>query len=87
MRQPVSPVGLAVPGDVAGSQADQHVVHVQWWSEHGLKKGREGSAVPTGELETGPQTLHRPTLLPFLPSFCLTPIRAQMLISRWEHQA
>ena len=63
---------LAVPGDVAGGQADQHVVHVQWWPEHRLRKGREGSAVPTGELETGPQTppqAHSASSLPF----CLTP--------------
>lgn len=30
--------GLPVPGNVAGSQADQYIVHVQGWPEHCLRK-------------------------------------------------
>lgn len=29
---------LAVPGDVAGSQVDQHIIHVEGWPEHCLRK-------------------------------------------------
>lgn len=40
--------GLAVPGDVAGRKADQHIIQIQGRPEHRLRKGRTGSAVPTG---------------------------------------
>lgn len=28
---------LAVPGNVAGSQVDEHIIHVERWPEHGLR--------------------------------------------------
>lgn len=45
---------LAVPGDVAGRQVDQHVVHVQRWPEHCLRRG--SAHLGAGNWTTNPST-------------------------------
>lgn len=59
--------GLTVPGDVAGRQADQHIIHIQGWPEHRLRKGRERSAAPTGSGELDHKVFYMPTSVSSFP--------------------